>query len=297
MKRLNLLLMLLVFAVCSFAAKPLKVLAIGNSFSEDATEQYLSTLALMGGHDLLICNLYYPGCSIDQHWEHLSKKKPVYSYRKITIDGHVERHERHTLDAALRDEDWDIITFQQGSAYSGVWSAYRKLPGLIKMVREIVGPHPVFYWHQTWAYAPNSTHEAFKTSKHDQIKMFDAIVECTKKVLASNPELKGLIPCGTAIQDARTSELGPDLTRDGYHLDKGVGRYIASCTWYAALFSHPFTLMSFLPQGMTVDQGILAREAVTAAIIHPYQITPVTLPTANPTPEPSTTPAITLQQK
>lgn len=273
--RIYLLLLLLTFSLVTFAATQMKVLAIGNSFSEDATEQYLSELALMGGHDLLIGNLYYPGCSIDQHWDHLTKSKGVYSYRKITVDGHVERAEHCTLERALRDEDWDIITFQQGSAFSGVWKAYRRLPALIKKVREIVGPDPVFYWHQTWAYAPESNHPAFKTYSHDQMKMYRLIVTCTQKVLKANPELKGLIPVGTAIQDARTSILGDDLTRDGFHLDKKTGRYIAACTWYGALFNHPFTLSTFLPAGMTIEEGEICREAAAEALEHPFEIIPV----------------------
>lgn len=293
--RFQLFLLFLSFSLLSFAAPQLKVLAIGNSFSEDATEQYLSELALMTGHDLLIGNLYYPGCSIDQHWEHLTRHKGVYSYRKITIDGHRERHEHCTLDRALRDEDWDIITFQQGSAFSGVWKAYRQLPALIKAVRSIVGEHPVFYWHQTWAYAPESTHEAFKTYSRNQMKMYKSIVACTKKVLAANPELKKLIPVGTAIQDARTSILGNDLTRDGFHLDKKTGRYIAACTWYGVLFSQPFTIRSFLPAGMTAEEGDICRKAAEEAISHPYQITPIIIATPE-LQEPALAPAVSLNQ-
>ncbi len=276
--RLQLLLLFLTVSIFTFASAPLKVLAIGNSFSEDATEQYLSELALMGGHDLLICNLYYPGCLIDQHWEFLTNKRPVYSYRKITIEGNVERHEHCTLEQALRDEEWDIITFQQGSAMSGVWKAYKRLPALIKKVRGIVGPKPVFYWHETWAYAPQSTHPAFKTYSHDQMKMFQSILICTRKVLEANPELKGLIPTGTAIQNARTSFMGDDLTRDGFHLDKKTGRYIAACTWYGVLFKHPFTLMSFLPAGMSKEEGEVCRQAAIDAINHPFEITQIDIP-------------------
>ncbi len=275
--RVQLFILLLSVTLSALGASPLKVLAIGNSFSEDATEEYLSQMAMVSGHDLLICNLYFPGCSVEQHREHLTNNMPVYSYRKISIGGHVERHEHCTLATALMDEDWDIITFQQGSAYSGVWKAYRRLPELIKRVRQIVGPHPVFYWHQTWAYAPNSTHEAFKTYGKDQMKMYTSIVECTKKVLAANPQLRALIPVGTAIQNARTSILGDDLTRDGFHLDKKVGRYIAACTWFEVLFKQPFTLSTFLPAGMTVEEGRICREAVEEAVLHPYQITPITV--------------------
>lgn len=252
-------------------ARPLRVLAIGNSFSEDAVEQDLYTLSIMGGHEIIIGNLYFPACTLERHWNNLKKDKGEYSYRKINLSGKTDTIPNCTMSKALHDEPWDIITFQQGSAMSGIYSSYRFLPSLIKRVREIVGNRPKFLWHQTWAYAPHSTHQGFKKYSGDQIRMYAAILYCTKKVLADNPELKGVIPSGTAIQDARTV-LGSDLTRDGYHLDLISGRYIASCTWYGVLFSSIPTLHTFLPAGMTVTEGEICRKAAAEAIIHPYEI-------------------------
>ncbi|MBD5328798.1 MAG: DUF4886 domain-containing protein [Bacteroides sp.] len=255
-----------------YAAQPLKVLAIGNSFSEDATEQDLSAMAALGGHDIIIGNLYYPACSIERHWNNLTNDRGDYSFRKIYTDGRADTISNCTLTRALREEAWDIITFQQGSAVSGIYSSYRYLPALIKRVRQIVGNHPKFLWHQTWAYAPTSSHPGFKKYSSDQIRMYAAILYCTKRVLADNPELKGLIPTGTAIQDARTSFLGNDLTRDGYHLDFTTGRYIASCTWYGVLFSQPFSIATYLPAGMTLEEGEVCRKAAQEAIKNPYKI-------------------------
>ena len=49
-----------------------------------------------------------------------------------------------------------------------------------------------------------------------------------------------MIPVGTAIQNARHSNLPQTggVTRDGIHLSYGLGRYIASVTWFQVLFSH-----------------------------------------------------------
>ncbi len=262
----------LVISIIAFCdARPLRVLAIGNSFSEDAVEQDLHILATMGGHEIIIGNLYYPACTLERHWNNLKKGIGEYSYRKINLTGHVDTIPDCTMTRALHDEPWDIITFQQGSALSGVYSSYRFLPSLIKRVREIVGQRPRFLWHQTWAYAPGSTHQGFKKYSGDQMRMYASILYCTKKVMADNPELKGIIPSGTAIQDARTA-LGADLTRDGYHLDKRIGRYIASCTWYGILFSTTPSLHTFLPSGMTLQEGEICRKASEEAIIHPFEI-------------------------
>ena len=52
---------------CMLSAKELKVLAIGNSFSEDAVEEHLSSLAQAEGLTVVIGNMYIGGCSLQRH--------------------------------------------------------------------------------------------------------------------------------------------------------------------------------------------------------------------------------------
>ena len=73
-----------------------------------------------------------------------------------------------------------------------------------------------------------------------------------------------------AIQNARIASGDDDLTRDGYHLDLTIGRYIASCTWYEAIFGESVIGNSFIPEGMTPEQARIAQEAAHAAIIAPF---------------------------
>ena len=49
-----------------------KVLAIGNSFSRDAT-CYLHQIAKGAGVDAKIVNLYIGGCSLERHWQNIEK--------------------------------------------------------------------------------------------------------------------------------------------------------------------------------------------------------------------------------
>ena len=57
----------LIFSFSPLQAKVLKVLAIGNSFSQDAVEQYLYELAAAQGDSLIIGNAYIGGCPIERH--------------------------------------------------------------------------------------------------------------------------------------------------------------------------------------------------------------------------------------
>ncbi len=47
----------------------MKVLAIGNSFSQDAT-RYLRKIAQASGEDMKVVNLYIGGCPLSRHFKH-----------------------------------------------------------------------------------------------------------------------------------------------------------------------------------------------------------------------------------
>ena len=64
------------------APKNLKILAIGNSFSTDAM-QYLYGIAKDAGVETVVLgNLYYGGCSLQQHLTFGTKNSPSYTYYK-----------------------------------------------------------------------------------------------------------------------------------------------------------------------------------------------------------------------
>jgi hypothetical protein len=64
--------------------------------------------------------------------------------------------------------------------------------------------------------------------------MYNAIVNAVNTKILTNNDIAIVIPSGTSIQNVRTSFIG-DMTRDGYHLSYGIGRYIASMTYVKAL--------------------------------------------------------------
>ena len=46
------------------------ILAIGNSFSQDATH-YLHQIAEADGVETKVVNLYIGGCSLERHWQNI----------------------------------------------------------------------------------------------------------------------------------------------------------------------------------------------------------------------------------
>lgn len=262
----------LILGIASWAAEPVKILAIGNSFSEDAVEEHLSGLIRAEGLEVILCNMYIGGCSIERHVNNLRDNKPDYRYRKFDVDGTMTEEYGYTLERVLAEEDWDFVSVQQASHFSGQPESYALLPELVEYVRARVPEDAVIMFHQTWAYSPDSTHSQFYRYDNDQMKMYNAIVATVmQEVPKSGIEL--IIPAGTAIQNARTSHLGNDLTSDGYHLSRPHGRYIASCTWLEAVLGVNPLGNTYCPEGMTAKDCRTAQKASHKAVRRPFRIT------------------------
>jgi len=262
------------FVAFSAAPKePIKVLAIGNSFSVDAMEQELHSVFEGCGDQILIGNLYIGGCSIETHVMNMRGDLPNYSYRRISLEGERTVREGAKLSEAIKDEQWDVVTVQQASHFSGQPETYVLLPELVAWIHENA-PQAKIYFHETWAYSPTSSHGGFVNYGRDQMTMFNAILAAVKPAVEDN-NLDAVIPSGTAIQNARTTSLGDDLTRDGFHLDYRIGRYIASCTWYEVLTGRSVTRCKYVPKDVKKAEAKLAQKSAHAAVRHPYSISKV----------------------
>ena len=266
--------MLLILAVGAYGQrKVVKILAIGNSFSQDAVEQYLHELAEAEGISTIIGNMYIGGCSLERHVKNARDNAPAYAYRKIGTDGKKREKGKMSLETVLADEDWDYVSLQQASPFSGMYETYEaSLPKLIEYVKARLPKKTKLMLHQTWAYASTSKHSGFKNYNCNQLTMYQAIVDAVKKAAKAN-KVKIIIPSGTAIQNARTSFIGDHLNRDGYHLDVKVGRYTAACTWFERIFKHNVVGNPYGPEGLDEARKTVAQKAAHAAVKHPYKVT------------------------
>lgn len=257
------------------ATKTLKVLAIGNSFSTDATE-YLWNVANDGGVETVVVgNLYIGGCTLNNHMTNLNGSKNAYKYYKNT-NGTWNMTENTSIQTALLDEEWDIITLQQASGTSGVSSTYSAPLSIILPKLSALEPNADIYWHMTWAYQGDSTHSDFSQYNKNQITMYNAIVNAVKENIATNETFRGIIPSGTAIQNLRSSYLGDTLTRDGYHMSYSHGRYTAALTWFAYLTGGSIESIDWVPTehatALAEDLAVV-KEAVTKALAAPLAVT------------------------
>ena len=263
MKRLRLLLVVVLLPLLC-QAKVIKVLAIGNSFSQDATEQYLYELAAAQGDSLIIGNAYIGGCSIDRHYNNLKSDKAEYEYRKV-IKGIRSNKKRTSLRTIIRDEQWDIITLQQASHFSGIPQTFSNLAVLKRLVQSYTtNLHVEFVWHMTWAYANDFTSDNFAAYDYSQHKMYAAIVNTMQNILPAIGSPR-VIPSGTAIQLARY-RLGDTLNRDGYHLSLTLGRYTAACTWCEFLTGKIVDGNKYRPETISEEEAQICQECAHEAM-------------------------------
>ncbi len=273
-RKIALLFLILTASICC-NARTARILAIGNSFSEDAIEQNLHEIAAAAGDTAIIGNLYIGGCELEKHFYNAIYDSPAYRYRKIDVNGKMTQTDKMTIKDALTDDKWDVVTLQQASHYSGLSDSYTPwITRLTAYIRTNTAYNPEIGFHQTWAYAANASHWAFDYYNHSQEDMYRHICSAVRQAI-NTAGITLVIPSGTAIQNGRTSALGDNLNRDGYHLDLKIGRFIAACTWYETLFGKDVTKNTYIPDGVSGTDTAIARRAAHAAVSAPWNVTEI----------------------
>ena len=233
----------------------MKILSIGNSFSEDA-QRWLHLLAKDNGIDIECANLYIGGCSLEMHWINEKENNAFYDYQ---VNGNPAKEKISISDALTRD-NWDIVTVQQVSNFSGMPETYEPfLADLLSVINSAL-PEAEIYIHQTWGYEINTDHPGFVNYKCDQKEMHSRIKQ-TVQNFSDKYKLR-ILPSGDTVQSLRenTAEFdypngGLSLCRDGYHLTYDYGRFAAAATWLATLTGRKITTAEF----ENFDKSLLKR--------------------------------------
>lgn len=257
----------------------IRVLAIGNSFSTDCMQYLWQMLREAGYDEVILGNLYYGGCSLEEHLKFAKEDSPSYKYYKNTT-GTWNSTANCKFSSALADEKWDCISFQQTSKTCGIAATYGKtLTDLVDIVASKVAPETKFMWNMTWAYQSDSTHTSFPRYERNQMLMYNMIVDCVKTEVMKDSRFSVIIPAGTAIQNARTSFMGDKLTRDGYHMDYNIGRYIVGLCWCSAISGVSPDRITYNPSTQKINADMIraAKEAVANSISEPFAVTQSTV--------------------
>ena len=242
----------------------MKILAIGNSFSQDATH-YLAKIAQADGVDLHVANLYIGGCSLLRHWENITNDAADYL---LEING--ASTERYiSISQTLHMEQWDYILTQQASHDSGLEETYHPyLENMIAYIRSEC-PGAQILMQKTWAYETDSLHEGFKNYGQDQSVMYERL----SSAYGNAAESVGakLIPCADVIQALRKKKPfdyghgGMSICRDGFHMNIIYGRYLLSAVWYRFLTGNSVSQNAYIPSTPLAPNAI-CDEAVLRVV-------------------------------
>ena len=237
----------------------IKVLAIGNRFSEDATH-YLHQIAKADDVDMKVVNLYIGGCSLKQHWENIQSGEKLYLFQEngYSTDQYV------SIPDAIAMEDWDYVVTQQVSHESGILETYTPYIENIQAYIKEELPNAEMLLQQTWAYEVDSLHSGFWNYHQNQQEMYERLTDAYKKV--ANEIGVRLIPCGDVIQELRKekpflyNEGGMSLCRDGFHMNVIYGRYTLGAVWYKAITNNSVLNNAYIPQTKLLPEFVCNEE-------------------------------------
>lgn len=290
--------------------RELKVLCIGNSFTQDAFS-YVPVMFHITAPDvkLTIGMAYIGGSPLAQHWVNLTGRSTTldgttfspakYIYHKAeSLTARWYTCHNVTLDSILADEKWDIITFQQngktaGCDYDIYFAPY--LDDIKEYARRKTAGDPKFGWVLV--------HGAYHINDDGMRENWRMGMLNSRRVMEEGG-FDLLFPYGTAVQNLRdyhgvlNQSNGLGWTYDNGHLQEGLGCLVSAYTNILVLFDEgditpvrdlsQFILTRQLleymkipnPQigkdglvGITEDNCRIALEAARAAVAEPYAVT------------------------
>ena len=201
----------------------MKILSIGNSFSQDA-QRYIHKISALNGEPIKTVNLYIGGCSLRTHYFNMLEDSKKYEFQ---FNGEQTRLPVTIKDALMSDE-WDIVTIQQASGYSYKWESYEPYLSELSAYVKKYAPQAKQLIHQTWAYSDVHVEKTGVTDTRED--MFNSLCECYDKA-AKEIGADGLIPTGKLVERLIINGIDTPY-RDGYHLSLGAGRLAAGLLWY-----------------------------------------------------------------
>lgn len=234
----------------SLLKKPnLKVLDIGNSYTDDATAM-LPMIVKASGADVSDMCLYKAirgGASFKNWYDIFYDKDPSsYSIKKVIggMEANITIGEGRANDGALfrealMQEKWDLIIIHQVSSYAPYYDQWKGkgnggyLNELLSLIKEHQPQAAIGFLliHSYWDdYSGNQ--------EKSSMKRWELIAQSVKR-LCNDYQIDIVIPYGTAIENLRTSIHNNeyDLTRDGTHCGYGLCRYTAACCYYESLIA------------------------------------------------------------
>ncbi len=278
--------------------KTVKLLTVGNSFSQNAT-RHLGALVKAGGHTLIHQPIVVGGASLELHWGRAAlhekdPQDPAGLYGKRSLKEH------------LADQQWDFVTIQQASIKSHDVATYRPFARQLHDYIKQHAPKTEILIHQTWAYRVDDPRfSVTKPKPGEPAKQADMYRQLTAayKTIAAELGVRR-IPVGDAFYLADTDsqwgyqpdskynfqqknpEALPDqthslhvgwklakqkdgtqkLSMDGHHANS-AGEYLGACVWYEILFNESAVGNPYVATGLDQSYAKFLQEVAHKAVV------------------------------
>ena len=276
--------------------RTIKILAIGNSYSINAMcyiPWILDNIAPEVDYTFGIW--LYGGATLEHHYDIISNNTTGNNYIKMK-KGDTKWNAStggSTISALMADEDWDIVTLQQASAYHADYSTYQ--PYLNDIVKSLFG-----YAQRSirfgWLFTPSK-----QTTLSASVTDYENISACVQRVM-NETAVDFIIPAGTALQNARTVPALQALGDSGnmtyqQHMQSGIPCLVEAYAYtlsilreigmnYRSVYADSFipdstwetntgmtSLMDGSPVGLTDANRMAAAICAIQALKKPYEIT------------------------
>ncbi len=288
----------------------LKVLFVGNSFNQDATQHLPAMLAADGTRKVYLGRTYRGGATVATYLDNYASTD-FCSYLTCApgetswqgSDGNLNSG----LGSALAAQDWDVVTFMEYSGHDDMLDGWdseadngvavaENVNNLIECIFDAKrSKRPAVLFLLTQAF---SSQQYVVDSRYDNnpILHYNTIINYGRN-LHKNTCIDEIISTCTTIQNLRTTNFNTplkdgdevagnkhELTRDGYHLDYGIGRYAAACTMWYNIFepalgldlstnSFRFSESDEKTTPVTDENAEILRKAAKFASEKPFEVT------------------------
>lgn len=231
----------------NFQKADLKVLDIGNSYTQDAQTYLPQIIQASGiGTDFSLYRAFRPNGSFKTWvdcWNDADDETYNVAFCAGTqiggISGNGYNNDGTLFRKALQTVKWDIILIHQVSTYSNDYSLWEGhgaggyLQELIRLIR-ITNPQATVGYLMTHSYRGSY----WANSEGSSLLRWKNIAEATKQ-LKLEYDIDFIIPYGTAVQNLRASSLNDsyEFSEDGTHMGAGLGDYVAGCCYFESLLA------------------------------------------------------------
>lgn len=281
--------------------KSVKLLTIGNSFTQNATN-YLGDLVEQSPHKLHHTKVSVGGSSLELH----ATKALAYQKNPKDLNG-LYANEKN-LFQYLEGDTWDYVTIQQASIKSHDYSTYQPFGDQLAKLIRTHAPEAKLLIHETWAYRSDDPrfnsdkpkkegepqtqkemYEGIKSSYHQLAKRLNApIIPVGDAFWAADndptfgykkdasfdlksakkpqlPDQKHSLHIGWKWSKTRKSPDKIVLTMDGHHANL-AGEFLGACVWYETLFGEDVRKNSFVPDKLDPAYAAFLKEKAHQAV-------------------------------